>query len=361
MAVSQTEHPPPSSELESIPPSWPLPTEQRSPWRMLLVPSAASGCFHVGIVCVLVLIQFEFMPNEPAAAYTEQLHQRYLIDNSDDWRQFQNLVTKASQPVLGPNVFDFDGPTIPDAEEANERTLATQAGESPTVRPRMPDLSQPRGAEAMSVPPEYYTTFKQHILPIFQVKCGDCHSGAKAKGGLDLTSVATILKPNDMGTILVPGNTQKSLLHDAVADGYMPPQGSEKHKLTAAEKLLIVNWIETGQPGDAAAAQAGQAAPQTDGSSAKSAEPAPKALEMEEKYQGKVTAETEGVSVTVSGAQGAMTFQYEEETNVVSAGDPRFFPYKGALVNQNVTVIYHQKNGANFARLISVGGRDFSK
>jgi hypothetical protein len=96
-------------------------------------------------------------------------------------------------------------------------------------------------------------------------------------------------------------------------------------------------------------------------SSGRATEPQPKALEKEAKYQGKVTAATEGVSMTVSGPQGNMTFQYEGETNVVAAGDPRFFPYKGELDNQEVTVIYYVKNGQNFARLISVGTRGFGE
>lgn len=96
-------------------------------------------------------------------------------------------------------------------------------------------------------------------------------------------------------------------------------------------------------------------------SSGRATEPQPKALEKEAKYQGKVTAATEGVSMTVSGTQGNMTFQYDGETNVVNSGDPRFFPYKGELDNQEVTVIYYVKNGQNFARLISVGTRGFGQ
>ncbi|MBL8793238.1 MAG: hypothetical protein JNM56_04985 [Planctomycetia bacterium] len=95
--------------------------------------------------------------------------------------------------------------------------------------------------------------------------------------------------------------------------------------------------------------------------SGRATEPQPKALERDAKYQGKVTAATEGVSLTVSGNQGNMTFQYEGETNVVASGDPRFFPYKGELDNQDVTVIYYVKNGQNFARLITVGTRGFGE
>jgi len=360
MADSETvaERPSQSSELESIPPSWPVPTERRSRWRQLLVPSAASSGFHFGIVCLLVLIQFEFMPDEPASAYTEQLHQRYLIDQQADWRQLENVNSKVTLGVLGQNSLALR--TTVDANREREQTVATQDGEASNVRPRIPNLSQAGGA-AETVPPQYYTTFKQHILPIFQVKCGDCHSATRPKGGLDLTSVAAILKPNEMGTILVPGSAQKSLLHEVVAKGYMPPQGWDKHQLMPAERQLILNWIETGQPGDVAAPQAGQAAPQTEGSSAQTAESARKALAKEEKYQGKVTAETEDVSVTISGAQGAMTFHYEEGTNIIATGDARFFPYLGSLDGRNVTVTYHQKNGKNFALLISVGGRNFPK
>ena len=356
-------YPPQPSELESIPPSWPAPNGHGSRWRTLLVPSATSGCFHFGLVCLLVLIQFEFIPDEPASAYTEQLHQRYLIDSGADGRRTE---APGRDIIVSAAVADarWDKPLqYPKGLLNVEQPRVMADGEEPTARPRMPPYPGPGGGvEAETVPPEYYTTFKQHILPIFQAKCGACHADAgiaifrqqQLMGKLDLTSVATILKGGEAGAALVPGNARKSVLHQVITNGDMPPQ-LWKPKLTAAEKQLILNWIETGQPGDAAAAQVGPPAPP-------GAETAPQAPEKEATFEGRVTAEVEGVSVTVSGAQRSVTFQYDKGNTVKSLpGDPLFFPYSGKLDGINVTVNYYRKDGKNYARRIWFSSEDFPR
>src|SRR5262249_50690945 len=53
-------------------------------------------------------------------------------------------------------------------------------------------------------------TFEKHILPIFQTKCLTCHGAEKRKAGLDLRTVASMIKGSSNGTGLVPGKPDKS-------------------------------------------------------------------------------------------------------------------------------------------------------
>ena len=61
-------------------------------------------------------------------------------------------------------------------------------------------------------------------------------------GGLDLTNRKSALEGGDSGEALVPGKSKASLVWKHIQSGKMPP----KKPLTAAEKLLIEQWIDGG-------------------------------------------------------------------------------------------------------------------
>ncbi|HZT82790.1 MAG TPA: c-type cytochrome domain-containing protein [Gemmataceae bacterium] len=86
-------------------------------------------------------------------------------------------------------------------------------------------------------------TFTKNILPLFEAKCVSCHGGGKKKGGLDVRTVAALLKGGENGPALVPGNLEKSSLWDSIDTNRMPPG---RNKLTPAEKKLIHDWIAAG-------------------------------------------------------------------------------------------------------------------
>lgn len=88
-------------------------------------------------------------------------------------------------------------------------------------------------------------TFNQHVLPILKTKCFACHgSTGKKKAGLDVGSVASLLKGGDNGAALTPGSLEKSLLWESIASDQMPPG---KTKLSQAEKKTIQTWITMGK------------------------------------------------------------------------------------------------------------------
>jgi hypothetical protein len=71
-------------------------------------------------------------------------------------------------------------------------------------------------------------TYDADIKPIFQASCFFCHSGAKPKGGLNLTTLDGVLKGGKDGLVITAGDSAHSPLVIAVSrldpDSAMPPR-----------------------------------------------------------------------------------------------------------------------------------------
>ena len=70
--------------------------------------------------------------------------------------------------------------------------------------------------------------YGQTAVTILEKKCAGCHSGAAAKGGLDVTSRESLLRGGGRGAAITPSQAQSSLLykaitHQAAAWVYWPP------------------------------------------------------------------------------------------------------------------------------------------
>src|SRR6185503_14652600 len=80
--------------------------------------------------------------------------------------------------------------------------------------------------------------------------CHECHSSTskKLKGGLKLDTREDILKGGDSGAVVVPGDSDGSLLIKAVrwsdADLEMPP----KNKLKPEQIAALEKWVKMGAP-----------------------------------------------------------------------------------------------------------------
>ncbi|MGH7221634.1 MAG: DUF1549 domain-containing protein, partial [Gemmataceae bacterium] len=86
------------------------------------------------------------------------------------------------------------------------------------------------------------TSFIRDIAPLLKAHCLKCHSGARAKGELDLTSRDRLLAGGDSGSVLTPGKAAESLLFEHVRDKKMPP----RKPLSAAQIELLRRWIDAG-------------------------------------------------------------------------------------------------------------------
>ena len=101
---------------------------------------------------------------------------------------------------------------------------------------------------SMESPTEAGVFFEKRIRPLLVEYCYKCHSAEaeKLKGGLRLDSRDGLLKGGDSGTVVAPGEPEKSLLIKAVsyqdADLQMPP----KKRLNDRQIADLTEWVRRG-------------------------------------------------------------------------------------------------------------------
>ncbi len=78
--------------------------------------------------------------------------------------------------------------------------------------------------------------FDREVAPVLIGRCLDCHSGAKPKGGLDLS------RRENARAALGADSPEKMPLWQRVRDDEMPP----KKPLSASEKSLLKRWLDSG-------------------------------------------------------------------------------------------------------------------
>ncbi len=85
---------------------------------------------------------------------------------------------------------------------------------------------------------------ESNVLPILRENCYECHShrAGKARGGLVLDSLASILKGGDSGPAIEPGRPDASLMIEAIRyDGLeMPPRG----RLAKQDTEVLTKWVQ---------------------------------------------------------------------------------------------------------------------
>jgi mono/diheme cytochrome c family protein len=94
-------------------------------------------------------------------------------------------------------------------------------------------------------------SFKEDVLPIFQVHCVSCHTPGRegtTTSGLDLTSWQGVMTGTKYGAMVIPGNVEYSnlmwLLDWRASPQLRMPHG--KQQLPAGERDSIRSWIRQG-------------------------------------------------------------------------------------------------------------------
>ncbi len=101
-----------------------------------------------------------------------------------------------------------------------------------------------KGAVSTASPAADY--FETRVRPIFANNCYGCHTAA-ATSGLRVDSLASLLKGGNSGPAIVPGDPEKSLLIQAVAQTgelKMPKGGHLKPE----EIAVLKDWVKMGAP-----------------------------------------------------------------------------------------------------------------
>lgn len=89
-------------------------------------------------------------------------------------------------------------------------------------------------------------TFQDHIRPIFENRCLNCHNPDKKKGDLDLSTFAGVMTGGSGGASVETGDSAASTLWQVVShtkEPLMPPKGG---KIPQTEIDLIAKWIQGG-------------------------------------------------------------------------------------------------------------------
>src|SRR5580698_3371752 len=87
--------------------------------------------------------------------------------------------------------------------------------------------------------------FRDRVAPILKQHCLRCHQGAKAKGGLDLSSAKGLDAGADGTPIVVVGKPQESRLIEVVS-GDKPEMPKNGKPLSASEVQTLRDWIAAG-------------------------------------------------------------------------------------------------------------------
>jgi hypothetical protein len=89
-------------------------------------------------------------------------------------------------------------------------------------------------------------TYQDHVRPILENRCLNCHNPDKKKGGLDLSTFPATMAGGSGGASIEPGDAQASKLFQVIvhsAEPFMPPKSD---KLPQAEADVIAKWIQGG-------------------------------------------------------------------------------------------------------------------
>ena len=127
-----------------------------------------------------------------------------------------------------------------DAQVIVVRLAALSANDQAFVQAQLPPKSPPTATGPI--------TFQTHVKPILEENCVRCHGGDTQKGGLRLDTRGAALGGGDSGTVLVPGNAEKSLIYKLVIldedhQFRMPPKGPT---LSPRQQVIIKDWIDAG-------------------------------------------------------------------------------------------------------------------
>lgn len=239
--------PPPPSPVTYRPPSYRprRPSSSGRPLAALLVVSVAFVCLAVGWFIVNGL-RSQSEPSAPMMVAKANLPAVPAPGEKDNHKPPPSAPTDKAK---GEGVARAAGNS---ADGANVRLTPAPPEKAPAP-PSLPVLTPPPMPQAQAAG----VTFEQHVLPIFQAKCVNCHGAIKQKADLDVRTLAALRKGGDSGPSVVAGSLERSPLWESIVSNRMPPN---RNKLTEAEKKVLQEWIVSGAR-SASALTAGAAPP----------------------------------------------------------------------------------------------------
>lgn len=94
----------------------------------------------------------------------------------------------------------------------------------------------------LAAPPNY----DDHIAPIFENACNNCHNPDKQKGDLDLSTFSAAMRGGSGGKIGEPGEGGSSSIYGVITHTLEPKMPEKSDKIAKKEADLIRAWIDGG-------------------------------------------------------------------------------------------------------------------
>lgn len=88
--------------------------------------------------------------------------------------------------------------------------------------------------------------YDEHILPIFEQSCTNCHNPDKQKGDLDLTTYGAALRGGSGGAIAEPGEGVDSKIYGVITHTLKPKMPPKGDKLDKKHADMIRAWVDGG-------------------------------------------------------------------------------------------------------------------
>lgn len=123
----------------------------------------------------------------------------------------------------------------------------TEPKKETEIKPEIKKEADPKPKETEPKKVDFKSVSFKEIEPVFRTYCNNCHgSVGKPKGGVDLRTIAAIMKGKDGEAIVKVGDPEKSLLYQTMKPptATMPPDG--KQGPNEKELKLVYDWIGSG-------------------------------------------------------------------------------------------------------------------
>ena len=98
-------------------------------------------------------------------------------------------------------------------------------------------------ASLCAAPAQEKVTFNDHLMPLIEQHCANCHNPDKKRGDLVLTSYNALLKGGGSGSIVAAGSPDSSKLWKAITHAEEPTMPPKKPKLADKDLDVFKKWI----------------------------------------------------------------------------------------------------------------------
>jgi cytochrome c553 len=96
--------------------------------------------------------------------------------------------------------------------------------------------------------PEQVEFFEKSVRPVLAESCYKCHGAEKQKGELRMDSRAALLKGNDSGPVVFPGDPSKGTFLKSIRHEIENKMPEKAPKLSAEKIAALTEWVKIGMP-----------------------------------------------------------------------------------------------------------------